>query len=141
MSSATAADRNARRLADAYTDFLNGDLSRLFAILSDDVRWVATGRGPVAGHYVGPAEVRAFFQRMWDVYGGTLQLEVLSTLADADYGVVLTHEHGVARGHELSYRSVHVYRFDADGRCTEFLALQDDAYDAFWDRHGGKAEA
>jgi ketosteroid isomerase-like protein len=125
---------NQGKLELAYAGFLTGDLSTLMGLLSDDITWRASGQAPVAGVYIGKDAVGGFFGKMLEVYGGTLELNVRAVLADAHYGIVLTGERGSYQGDELAYSSVHIFTF-ADGRCTEFLALQDDEYDRFWATH------
>jgi hypothetical protein len=46
--------------------------------LTDDVAWEDSMLGPLAGNYVGKDEVLSLFGRMMEVYGGTLQLEVVA---------------------------------------------------------------
>jgi uncharacterized protein len=125
---------NQRRLELAYEGFLTGDLSTLMGMLSDEITWHASGQAPVAGTYTGKNEVGRFFGKMFEVYDGTLKLDVRSVMADEHTGMVLTSEHGSYRGAELAYSSVHIFTL-ADGLCTEFLALQDDEYDRFWAIH------
>ena len=52
---------------------------------------------------------------MFDVYGGTLRLQVRAVFADAQTGMVLTSEHGSYQGEDLAYTSVHVFSFDDAG--------------------------
>ena len=124
-------DPNEQRLTEAYEASARGDVAPLMKLLADDVRWHASGRGPVAGDYSGKSGVLDFFARMGALYGDTFRLEVLDIFANDARGVVLTRERGEHNGRALEFRSAHIYEFDG-GVCVRFMNFVDDAYDEFW---------
>ena len=73
-----------------YDAFGNGSIDPLVSSLADDVRWHVSGGSPLAGEYVGKAEVLNFFGKMMQLYGRTLKLQVVEILAGEKYGAVLT---------------------------------------------------
>ena len=122
---------NAGQLRRAYDAFAGGDIQPLLDLLSDDIVWVDSTLGPLAGSYHGKAEVPQFFGKMMDVYKGEFAVEVLDILADDDCGVVLTRESGVVDGDRLSWTGVHQYSFDG-GQVKRFDAFCSAEYQRFW---------
>jgi ketosteroid isomerase-like protein len=122
---------NADLLQRIYDAAARGDLQPLLDTLKDDIAWQDSSLGPLAGDYRGKEEVLTFFGRMADVYAGTLRLEVLDIVANDNHGVVLTSEQGESAGELIMWRGTHIFTF-RDGRCAEFLAMNDAAYNRFW---------
>jgi len=75
-----------------------------------------------------------------EVYAGTLRVKVYDILANDDHGVVLTRERGETAGQAVSYAGTHIWTF-RDGRCTEFLAMNDGVYNRFWATRGSASSA
>ena len=122
---------NADLLRRAYEAAEAGDLQPLLDALADDVTWRDSSLGPLAGEYHGKDDVLAFFAKMMEVYAGTLRVEVHDILANDDHGVVLTRERGETAGEPVGWTGTHIWTF-RDGRCTEFLAMNDGVYNRFW---------
>jgi uncharacterized protein len=70
-------DRIGQILRDNYDAFARGNADPLMGSLADDVKWHVSGGSPLAGEYVGKAEVLGFFGKMMQLYGGTLKLRVV----------------------------------------------------------------
>lgn len=118
-------------LRRAYQAAGTGDLQPLLDAPADDVTWRDSSLGPLAGEYHGKDAVLAFFAKMMEVYAGTLRVDVHDILANDDHGVVLTRERGETAGQPISYTGAHIWAF-RDGRCTEFLAINDGIYNRLW---------
>jgi len=123
--------RNAELLRDAYDAFERGDLQALLDMLSDDIEWVDSTLGPLAGSYRGKAEVPRFFGKMMEIYRGNLRVEVLDILANDDHGIVLTHESGTVGGEPVAWNSVHEFAF-SNGRASRFVSYGSAEYQRFW---------
>jgi hypothetical protein len=76
--------------------------------LADGVKWHVSGGSPLAGEYVGKAEVLNFFRKMMQLYGGTLRIQVVDILAGEKHSAVLTREESQYNGEILTFRSVHL---------------------------------
>ena len=122
---------NAELLRDTYRAFDRGDVQPLFDLLSEDVKWVDSTLGPLAGAYSGKAEVPAFFERMMNVYGGSLRVEVVDVIANDDRGVVLTRESGTVDDEPVAWTSVHVWHL-RDGHAQSFVSYGSAEYQRFW---------
>jgi ketosteroid isomerase-like protein len=127
------AQPNEALLRETYEAVGQGDLQVLLDALADDVRWADSSLGPLAGEYRGKEAVGVFFAMMFEVYAGTLQLDVLDVVANEDHAVVLTREHGKIGGEPVSWRGTHIWTF-RDGECAEFVAINDRSYNRFWVR-------
>jgi uncharacterized protein len=122
-----------RLLRTTYEAFSKGDPGPLLSSLSDDIRWYVSGGSPLAGEYVGKNDVLSFFQKMGQLYGGSLKLELSDILASDNHGVVLTREELRYEDRLLSFRSVHLWEV-RDGKFSSFHVYYDDAYHKFWPR-------
>jgi ketosteroid isomerase-like protein len=127
---------NAQLLQNSYRAIEHGDLHPMLRSLSDDMTWIDSTVGPLAGSY-RKDEVPQFFAKMMDVYAGTLRVEIASTIADDYHGIVLTRESGMVDGEHVAWTGVHVYTFDG-GRVTRFVNYGSAEYQRFW---AGKHEA
>jgi hypothetical protein len=79
----------------------------------------------------GKDGVLHFFGAMAQQYDNTLNVQVREVLANDHSAVVLTAESGTVDGHQLEWRSAHVFSI-ADRVVVAFTSYQDDAYHAFW---------
>ena len=130
---------NAQILQAAYDGFARGDLEPLMGALTDDIAWEDSTLGPLAGNYAGKEEVLSLFGRMMEVYGGTLELEVIDILANDDRGVVLTREQGTTRGEHAEWTGVHLWEFRED-QCARYTAYADAGYQRFWSERAQRGE-
>jgi uncharacterized protein len=122
---------NAQLLPEVYKALDEGDMRPLLGMLSEDITWVDSTLGPLAGTYVGKDEVPQFFGKMMNVYAGTLRVEIVDVVASDDHGIVLTRESGTAHGEPVTWTSVHVWSFD-QGRCNRFVNYGSAEYQRFW---------
>jgi len=121
---------NAQLIRDAYNAVEQGDLKPLLALLSEDISWIDSTLGPLAGTYT-KSEVPQFFATMMDVYDGTLRVEIAGIVADDDHGVVFTRESGTAHREPIAWTGVHVWSF-GQGRATRFVNYGSAEYQRFW---------
>jgi ketosteroid isomerase-like protein len=91
-----------------YDAFGKGNIDPLMSSLADGVKWHVSGGSPLAGEYVGKAEVLNFFRKMMQLYGGTLRIQVVDILAGEKHSAVLTREESQYNGEILTFRSVHL---------------------------------
>ena len=121
---------NARLLQNSYQAIEHGDLQPMLSSLSDDMTWTDSTLGPLAGSY-RKDEVPEFFDKMMDVYGGTLRVQIDAMIADDAHGIVLTQESGIVDGEHVAWTGVHAYTFDS-GRVTGFINYGSAEYQRFW---------
>jgi ketosteroid isomerase-like protein len=116
-----------------YAAFLSGDMATLNDLFADDIVWHAPGRNPLAGTYRGKEEVLAFFQKVFEMTGGTFKLDIHAVLADDKHAVVLARATAERAGKKLDDNSVQVFHI-SDGKVTEQWLHPGDVYagDEFW---------
>jgi ketosteroid isomerase-like protein len=122
---------NETLLRQTYDAVGQGNVEALLNVLTDDVVWEDSSLGPLSGTYQGKQAVATFFGEMFEVYAGTLRLDVVDIVANDDHGVVLTREQGETSSEAISWRGAHIWTF-CEGRRTEFVAVNDGAYNRFW---------
>ncbi len=122
---------NAERLRRTYQQLEQGEMQPLLALLADDVIWIDSTLGPLAGEYRGKGEVPRFFATMMDVYRGSLRVEIAAVIADDEHAVVLTRESGNVRDQPVSWSSVHVWSFTGE-QCHRFVNYGSAEYQRFW---------
>jgi len=118
-----------------YDEFAKGNVDSLMSSLADDITWHVSGGSPLAGEYVGKAEVLSFFGKMMQLYGGTLRLQLVDILVGERNAAVLTQEESQYAGKKLTFRSVHLWEV-RDGKFSAFHVYYDDAYHTFWPLSG-----
>jgi ketosteroid isomerase-like protein len=129
---------NATRLRQSYQALEQGDMQPLLDLLTDDITWIDSTLGPLAGTYRGKAEVPQFFARMMDIYEGSLRVEIAAVVADDDHAVVLTRESGSPQGEPVSWTGAHVWSFTGE-RCHRFVNYGSAEYQRFWASHASAA--
>src|SRR5207253_3114679 len=102
----------------------------LLDLLGEDIAWVDSTLGPLAGVYTKD-QVPQFFGKMMEVYRGTLRVEIAAVVADDDRGIVLTREAGTVDGEPVTWTGVHLWQFD-QGSCTRFVNYGSAEYQRFW---------
>ena len=118
-------------LRNADDAFERGDLQPLLDLLSDNIEWIDSTLGPLAGTYRGKAEVPQFITKMMDIYKGTLRVEVVDIIANDNYGIVLTHESGTVDSDPVTWNSVHQFSFSG-GRASRFVSYGSAEYQQYW---------
>src|ERR1700734_3833283 len=77
------------RVRQANAAFASGDLGALSQFLAEDVVWHVPGRGPLAGDYLGIAEVITLFSKISELSGGTARFTLHDVLANGNHMISL----------------------------------------------------
>ena len=129
---------NAVLVRHCYDAFAAGELDRLRDVLADDAVWHEPGRSPIGGDHKGPAGVAAFMQRLGVLSGGTLSVELIDVMVNAERAVAI--QRVTARAGEVALDVIDALDFEIhNGRITEISVYQQDAYafDEFWTAAAG----
>jgi ketosteroid isomerase-like protein len=116
-----------------YDAFGAGRLDDLADLLADDVVWHEPGRSPVAGDHKGRTGVAEFLQRLQELSGGTIAVELIDVMVNAERAIAV--QRVTARSGERALDVIDALDFEIhNGRITEVSVYQQDAYafDDFW---------
>ena len=108
-----------RRGFDAFS---KGDMDTLRELFQADIAYHVPGRSSVAGDYHGQDEVLGLFARIFELSGGTYQIELHDAVANDDHAVALFTARGQREGTTLEDRTVLVSHV-RDGRFAEIWPL------------------
>lgn len=116
-----------------YEGFRAGDLDCLRELLAPDVVWHEPGRSPIAGDYVGPAAVLEFLYALQRLSEGTLSVELIDVMVNAERAVAV--QRLTAHVGDREFDEVDAVDFEVHNhRVTEVSVYQQDGYafDEFW---------
>jgi ketosteroid isomerase-like protein len=110
-----------------YEAFAKGDMDTLNDLFADDIKWHAPGRGPLSGDYNGKQEVFDVFAKVFELSGGTFNLELHDVLANDEHVATLLTAKGERNGKKLASRGVQVFHVK-DGKVTESWLHSEDQF-------------
>ncbi len=111
-----------RKLNEAFT---KGDTTTVTELMDEKVVWHYPGSSPLSGDYKGREAVFAFFAKIGELSGGTLQMEVHDILANDEHAVTLARYTASRQGKQFESRYVEVYHVEA-GKITEVWDFEED---------------
>ena len=116
-----------------FAAFSSGDMATLNELFADDIVWHSPGRSQLSGDYRGKPAVMGFFQKTFELTGGTFKLEIHDVLANDTHGVALVRATAELEGRKLDSNSVQVFHI-VGGKVVEQWLTNDDQYasDEFW---------
>lgn len=118
---------NAKILEKIYASFAKGDLASMLAECADNCTFQLAGKSQLAGKFSKQNFGTDFLQKMQELSGQTLSLEVHDILASDRHGVVLASEKLTRKGEAVQLRTVHVWRFE-NGRPVAWYEYPRDLY-------------
>ncbi len=123
------------RLHRTQGDFYaGGDDAGLRTLLAEDIAWHVPGASPIAGDYLGYAQVLAYFTRRRGLANSTMRMHPRELLVGDDAHIAsVTDGTATIGGSEHSWSTVGLYRI-ADGRIAEcwLLPLDPVTFDRAW---------
>jgi uncharacterized protein len=124
---------NAKTLETLYKDFANRDWDAVLSACADQVTFQVSGKSKLAGKYTKADFVSGFAEKLMELSGGTLKLEVHDILASDRHGVVLLSESLTRNGEKVEYRAAHVWRMEG-GKPVAWYEYPRDLYqfDKLW---------
>src|SRR6266702_4636711 len=114
---------NAELLRRGYDAFAQGDIPTVLSIFADDITWHVPGGSPLSGDYKGHEEVVGFFNKAFELSGGTLRVEAGEILTNDERVAVLSTVSAERKGQSQSFSEVHVWRV-VNGKAVEFREFQ-----------------
>jgi len=117
-----------------YAAFSSGDLETLGALMTPDVVHAVPGNNLTSGEHTGQDAVFAMYGQLFELSGGTVQVDVQDVTVQGDDKVVVNHRSQATRG-DKTLDVVQTLEFTiADGKITRIDETSSDlaAEDAFW---------
>ena len=118
---------NVKLVQRGYACFARGDLEGLREIMAPDIVWHEPGRSPLAGDHKGADGVLAFFAPLDERSGGTFEVEIVDTVADAERVVVFQRERADRGGDVIDLVSAVDFEMHY-GKITEVSVYHADTY-------------
>lgn len=118
---------NVKLIRRGYDCFARGDLEALREIMAPDIVWHEPGRSPLAGDHKGSDGVLAFFAQLRERSGGTFEIEIVDTVADAERVVVFQRERAERDGDAIDLLAAVDFEMHY-GRITEVSVYHSDMY-------------
>jgi ketosteroid isomerase-like protein len=118
---------NEELLRKGYDAFGKGDMDTIRELFAPDIVWHAPGRNPLSGDYRGVDEVLQQFGKVFEMTGGSFNLEIHDIIANDEHAAVLVRAKGERDGKKLDDQSVQVWHIK-DGKATEQWLYPGDPY-------------
>jgi uncharacterized protein len=129
------AHRNEELMRGAFAAFMRGDMEALQnTYFAEDIRYHVAGRSQVAGTYEGVGAVLGLFARLFELSGGTLNLELHDVVANDDHTVALFAIRAERDGQKLDDNDILTAHITPDGKAAEVWTVSNNTYvfDEFW---------
>jgi ketosteroid isomerase-like protein len=126
--------RNLVTIRETIGAFNRGDLARMEQLVHPDIVYRVSGKSPVAGEYRGLGAFVGLLDKVRQLSGGSLHLEVQDALADDRTVMLMARITARRKGKTLDQEQAYWYRFGPDGRLLAGHTIPIDlyAFDAFW---------
>jgi uncharacterized protein len=103
----------------ASSAFGRGDFSALQnQFFAENIIWHVAGTGPLAGDYLGIAQVMVVLGKISEMSGGTVETDLHDVLVSNDHTVALATIRAERSGKQLQLNLVHVIHSE-NGKATE----------------------
>jgi ketosteroid isomerase-like protein len=125
---------NEEIVRQGYKAFGEGDMDTLRSIMTPDVVHAVPGNSQLSGEHRGIDAVLAYYQKLFELTGGTFKADLQSVKAEGGDKAVAAH-HITARRDGKTYDRDETLTFTfAGGKVTRLVENHSDqaAYDAFW---------
>ena len=125
---------NATRAREGFARFLQGDLSALLDLFTDDAVWYVPGSMALSGAHRGRDAIVAFLRGTAALTGGTYRVQLLWAVADDEHLVAVYRACGERpHGRTLDIEQALLVELE-DGLWKHVRAqpLDQPAFDAFW---------
>jgi uncharacterized protein len=124
---------NVALMRKVYDAFGVGDVQTAGSYWKPDAVHHYPGRNPLSGEHKGLAESISFANKIFELTGGKLRMDVLEIGASDNHAFALLQTHYERKGRALDMPFINVARIE-DGKIAEFWTYPNDVYatDEFW---------
>ncbi len=112
-------DQNLETVRQGYAAFSSGDMDTLMALYSDDAVHIVPGSSQVSGAHKGKESILGLYGALFELSGGTLQIQLDHVLSDGGNRVVAIHTSNMEKDDEtFTQTEVLLFSF-VDGKVAE----------------------
>ena len=112
-------EQNLETVRQGYAAFSSGDMDTLMALYSDDAVHIVPGSSQVSGAHKGKASILGLYGALFELSGGTLQIQLDHVLSDGGNRVVAIHTSNMEKdGETFTQTEVLLFSF-VDGKVAE----------------------
>jgi ketosteroid isomerase-like protein len=128
---------NEDTVRQGYDAFSKGDTDTLRSIMTADVVHFVPGQSQISGEYKGIDNVLGYYQKLFELTGGNLSVDIKSVTSEGPDTVVVIH-HNKAQREGKTYDSDEKLTFTFSG---DKIARLEESHDnlAEWDAFWGKS--
>lgn len=114
---------------DLFQEWASGNPDAFFAAVHEDVAWTVMGTHPLAGHYIGKADLfERAFGRLLNVLRNGVAMSVHDVFVDGPVAIAELRSSGIAlNGRRYNSQYCWIMRFDSEGRICKLTAYLDSA--------------
>lgn len=124
---------NVQLMEKVYASFGVGDVETAATYWHEDSVHHYPGRNPLSGEHVGIEDSTAFANKMWELTGGNMRMDVKEIGGSDNHAFAILETHYERKGLVLDMAFINVAKI-VDGKIKEFWTYPNDVYaiDEFW---------
>ncbi len=103
-------EQNLETVRQGYAAFSGGDMDTLMALYNDDAVHVVPGASQVSGAHKGKESIVGLYGKLFELSGGTLDIQLEHVLSDGGNRVVAIHTSSMEKDGEV-FRQTEVLLF------------------------------
>ena len=112
-------EQNMETVRQGYAAFSSGDMDTLMALYSDDAVHVVPGSSRVSGAHKGKESILGLYGALFELSGGTLQIQLEHVLSDGGNRVLAIHTSNMEKDGETITQTEALLFSMVDGKVAE----------------------
>lgn len=119
--------------------YAGGSIDAVLELLAEDIVWHVPGGSPIAGDHRGIARVTEYFETRRKLANATMRMRPGESISAGDALAQFVEGSAVLDGQRVSWKTIGVYRADADRRCIGevwLIPLDSELFDRIWSGGG-----
>ena len=112
-------EQNMETVRQGYAAFSSGDMDTLMVLYSDDAVHIVPGSSKVSGAHKGKESILGLYGALFELSGGTLQIQLDHVLSDGGNRVLSIHTSNMEKGGETITQTEALLFSMVDGKVAE----------------------
>ena len=114
-----AVEQNKETVRQGYAAFSSGDMDTLMALYRDDAVHIVPGSSRVSGAHKGKESILGLYGALFELSGGTLQIQLEHVLSDGGNRVLAIHTSNMEKDGETITQTEALLFSMVDGKVAE----------------------